>query len=248
MEPIYEKHYHLTDMHSDAFGRAKPAALLSFAQDIAGEHAAILGGGWEQLREKHLFWAVTRHRMEIFCPPKTGETLCIKTWPMTTTRVAYPRCVEGYREDGTRLFRVVSIWVLMDTEKRSLVLPGRSGVEICGCDRGTEGPMPHSILPGRYENNTRRTVLYSDLDRNRHMNNTRYLEWVNDLLPLQFHKEHYLSACSICYMQELLPTQAIHITWEMGEDRLLRLDSHLADSTAEERIFAAQIQFSPDVL
>ncbi len=248
MEPIYEKDYYLSDMHSDAFGRAKPAALLSFAQDIAGEHAAILGGGWAQLQEKKLFWAVTRHRMEIFCPPKTGETLRIKTWPMVTTRVAYPRCVEGYRKDGRLLFRIVSLWVLMDTEKRSLVLPGRSGVEIRGCNFGTEGAAPHSILPGHYENNTCRAVSYSDLDRNQHMNNTRYLEWINDLLPLQFHKEYYPSACSVCYMQELLPAQTLHISWEMDENCLLHLDSRLGDSTAGERIFAAQLQFAPDVL
>ena len=42
MELIYEKTYLLTDMHTDAFGRARPSALLSFAQDIAGEHAALL--------------------------------------------------------------------------------------------------------------------------------------------------------------------------------------------------------------
>ena len=158
MDIIYEKNYVLTDLHSDAFGRAKPASLLSFAQDIAGEHAALLSDNWEELQKKHLFWAVSRHRLEIFCPPKTGETLHLRTWPMVTTRVAYPRCVEGYRQDGTLLFRVVSLWVLMDTEKRSLVLPGRGGLPINGCNFGTEGALPGSIAAGSYENNTLRTV------------------------------------------------------------------------------------------
>ena len=54
MDIIFEKEYALTDMHCDAFGRAKPAALLSFAQDIAGEHAAILSDNWEELQKKHL--------------------------------------------------------------------------------------------------------------------------------------------------------------------------------------------------
>ena len=64
MDIIFEKEYALTDMHCDAFGRAKPAALLSFAQDIAGEHAAILSDNWEELQKKHLFWAVSRHRLD----------------------------------------------------------------------------------------------------------------------------------------------------------------------------------------
>lgn len=248
MEPIFEKEYRLTDMQTDAFGRAKLSALLSFAQDIAGQHAALLSDNWEQLQEKHLFWAVTRHHLEIFTLPRVGETILLRTWPMVTTRVAYPRAVEGYSADGTRLFRMVSLWVLMDTEKRSLVLPGKGGLTINGCNRGCEAPIPGSLTPGQYVNTTSRTVRYSELDRNGHMNNTRYLDWVDDLLPLHFHKEHTVQLCTVCYLQELLPDSTCRLSWQMDEGGLLRLDGTLSDSTAEKRIFAVQIQFADDVL
>ena len=248
MDIFYEKEYALTDIQSDAFGRAKPAALLSFAQDIAGEHAAILADSWEQMQEKHLFWAVSRHRMEIFNPPKTGETILLRTWPMVTTRVAYPRAVEGYRKDGTLLFRVVSLWVLMDTENRSLVLPGRGGLTIDGHNTGTEGPLPGSLLPGDYKNSGVRTVAYSDLDRNQHMNNTRYLEWLGDLLPLSFHQTHYLKSCTICYLQELRYNESLELAWQLQEDGLFSLDGYLENSTARKRIFAAQVQYADDFL
>ena len=248
MKEIYEKEYVLTDMHSNAFGRAKPAALLALAQDIAGEHATLLSDSWEGLQKKHLFWAVSRHRLEIFCPPRTGETLLLRTWPMVTTRVAYPRAVEGYRKDGTLLFRVVSLWILMDTESRSLVLPGKGGLTINGCNRGTEGPLPISLSPGHYENQAVRTVVYSDLDRNQHMNNTRYLDWIEDLMPLAFHRDHYLTSCMICYHQELLPDQALSLSWQLREGGLFSLDGHLTNSAVEKRIFSAQIQYAPVVL
>ena len=248
MEPIYEKTYLLTDMHTDAFGRAKPSALLSFAQDIAGEHAALLSDSWDELQKKHMFWAVSRHNLEIFQTPKIGQHLLLRTWPMVTTRSAYPRAVEGYGEDGTLLFRMVSLWVLMDTEKRSLVLPGRGGLTINGCNRGCEGQIPGSLPPGTFENTTCRTVTFSELDRNRHMNNTRYLEWISDLLPLSFHETHYLSSCKVCYLQEALPEQVLSLSWKMDENGLFSLDGYLAESTPEKRIFAAQIQFRSCVL
>jgi len=248
MEPIYEKSYLLTDMHTDAFGRAKPSALLSFAQDIAGEHAALLSDNWDALQKKHLFWAVSRHNLEVFVTPKVGQTVFLRTWPMVTTRAAYPRAVEGYTEDGSLLFRMVSLWVLMDTEKRSLVLPGRGGLTINGCNRGCEGEIPGSLFPGNYENTSCRTVTYSELDRNRHMNNTRYLEWISDLLPLSFHETHVLSSCTVCYLQELLPGQTLKFSWQIGEDGLLHLDGYLAESTPEKRIFAAQVRFQSCVL
>ena len=248
MELIYEKEYALTDMHTDAFGRAKLSALLSFAQDIAGQHAARLSDSWEQLQEKHLFWAVTRHFLEVFSLPKVGETVLLKTWPMVTTRVAYPRAVEGYGSDGTRLFRMVSLWVLMDTEKRSLVLPGRGGLPISGCDRGCEAPLPISLPPAAYENTASRTVQYSELDRNGHMNNTRYLDWVSDLLPVSFHKTHTVQSCTVCYLQELLPGSSCDLRWQMDGSGLLRLDGVLPDSAGDKRIFAAQVQFCDCVL
>ena len=248
MEPIFEKEYTLTDMQTDAFGRAKPSALLSFAQDIAGEHAASLSDNWEQLQEKHLFWAVTRHYLEVFSLPKVGQTVRLKTWPMVTTRVAYPRAVEGYSADGEKLFRMVSLWVLMDTEKRSLVLPGRGGLTIHGCNRGCEAPIPGSLTPGQYENSTAVTVRYSELDRNGHMNNTRYLDWVDDLLSLAYHKTHRLQSCTVCYLQELLPDSGCHLSWEMDEDGLLRVEGTLLNSTEGKRIFAAQVQFTDCVL
>ena len=248
MELIYEKRYLLTDMHTDAFGRAKPAALLSFAQDIAGEHAAILSDNWDTLQKKHLFWAVSRHNLEVFSIPKVGQTILLRTWPMVTTRSAYPRAVEGYGENGERLFRMVSLWVLMDTEKRSLVLPGRGGLTIDGCNRGCEGQIPGSLPPGSYENTACRTVTYSELDRNRHMNNTRYLEWISNLLPLSFHETHYLSSCKVCYLQELLADQTLRCSWQLDENGLLCLDGYLAESVPEKRIFSAQAQFESCVL
>lgn len=248
MEPIYEKSYTLTDMHTDAFGRAKPSALLSFVQDIAGEHAAILSDSWAELQKKHLFWAVIRHNLEILSVPKIGQTLLLRTWPMVTTRSAYPRAVEGYGEDGTLLFRMVSLWVLMDTEKRSLVLPDRGGLTINGCNRGCEGQIPGSLLPGKYDHCACRTVQFSELDRNRHLNNTRYFDWINDLLPLSFHESHYPSFCKICYLQETLPEQTLNLSWHLGENGLFSLDGYLAESTPGKRIFAAQIQFESCVL
>ena len=245
---IYEKEYELTDMQTDAFGRAKPSALLSFAQDIAGEHAASFSDNWEQLQNKHLFWAVTRHYLEVFTLPKVGDTILLKTWPMVTTRVAYPRAVEGYGKDGTRLFRMVSLWVLMDTEKRSLVLPCRGGLTIDGCNRGCEAPLPISLSPVAYEYTATRRVQYSELDRNGHMNNTRYLDWINDLLPLEFHKTHAIESCTICYLQELLLEQDCNLRWQIDDSGLLRLDGVLSDSTSDKRIFAAQVQFGNCVL
>ena len=167
---------------------------------------------------------------------------------MPTTRVAYPRATVAYDAQGNVLFRTAAIWVLMNTQTRSMVLPGRSGIEIAGTLRGTELAAPGSIAPAVLCNHICRTVGYTELDQNSHMNNTRYLDWVDDLLPSAFHQVHPVREFTVCYLSEAREGQQLHLTWELTEDACLHVEAlrDKADTPDQrERVFAAQIQFSP---
>jgi len=246
MKNIYEKKYKITDLHLDCFGRVKPSVLLFFAQDVAGAHAALLGTGWEALAEKQLFWALIRHKVQITRLPTEGQTVTVQTWPMPTTRVAYPRATVGYDEQGNELFRTVALWVLMDTESRAMVLPGKSGVTVDGCICGGELTPPASIAPIHSENRTVCSVGYTLLDRNGHMNNTRYLDWAFDLLSSRFHQEHPARQINVCYLSEALEGQQITLYWALSEDGLLQVEATReknGDTGKQERVFALEVQF-----
>ena len=108
---IYSQKFTLTDMDVDCFGKLKLSTLLFFAQEVAGKHCIQLGADYETLSKKNLFWAVTRHRVQITRLPVRGETITVETWPMPTTRVAYPRSMVAYDAEGKELFRSISLWV-----------------------------------------------------------------------------------------------------------------------------------------
>lgn len=243
MKPIYTKQFTLTDLHLDRFRRLKPSVLLYFIQEVSGNHAALLGAGWETLAKKNLFWAIIRHRVQITRLPEAGETITLETWPMPTTRVAYPRATVAYDEDGNILFKSVAIWVLMDTNTRAMVLPGKSGVDVPGSVRGIEGEMPTSISVKNPENRVCRKVGYAELDRNGHMNNTYYLNWTDDLLPSDFHREHSLRSFNICYLAEGKEGQEIELLWQLTGEETLCVE---AKTTGEEahRIFAVTADYS----
>jgi len=246
MEPFYKQTFTVTDLHVDRFGRLMPSVLLYFAQEVAGKHAAMLGAGWEALSQKNLFWAVIRHAVQITRLPCRGETVTVETWPMPTTRAAYPRSVIAYDETGGELFRTVSLWVLMDTRTRAMVLPGKSGVIVPGSVRGTELAAPASLTPMPLAGRAQRTVGYTELDRNGHMNNTRYLDWVADLLPSAFHEGHPLRQFTICYLSESKESQQISLNWELLEGPCLRLDGYRQMEDApekSERVFSVQALF-----
>lgn len=62
MEPIFQQDFQVQDMCVDRYGRLKPSTLLYFAQEIAGRHCDELA---DTLESHRLFWAVTRHRVQI---------------------------------------------------------------------------------------------------------------------------------------------------------------------------------------
>ena len=251
MKPIYQQEFYINDAAVDCFGRLKPSMLLFYVQEVAGIHATSLGAGYDALIAKNLFWAILRTHVQISRLPRSGETIRLETWPMPTSRVAYPRSVVAYDETGEEVFRAISLWCLMDTESRSMVLPGKSGVMVEGTLRGNELAVPGSLAIKTLENTAARTVRFSDLDRNGHMNNTRYMEWIGDLLPAAFHRSHTPMELTICYHSEAMEGEALEVNYEMKEGGLFQVDAwrEIAPGTnSHHRVFVAQVQYGQNIL
>lgn len=241
MEPIFQTETTLTDLHCDRFGNLKPSALLFLAQEAAGGHCKALSLDWDTLAGRGLFWAIIRHRVQVTRLPRSGQTIRLETWPMPTTRVAYPRSVVAYDEQGRELFRSISLWVLMDSEKRAMVLPGRSGVEVAGILRGTELPSPPSLAPLTLACRVQRRVCFTDLDCNGHMNNARYLDWVADLLPSDFHAAHPIRDMTLGYVAEAREGDVLEVSWQAQADGRLELEIQRREGEQTHRIFCARI-------
>ena len=242
MEPIYIDQFTISDLQCDRFGRLKPSAILWLVQEMAGRHCKILGLDWNTLAGKGMFWAIIRHRVQVKQMPRQGDTIRIETWPMPTSRVAYPRNVVAFDDRGNELFRTTSLWVLMDMHSRAMILPGKSGVEVSGVLRGDELPVPGSLPPVQLSGRHTRTVAFTDLDLNGHMNNCRYLDWAMDLLPSQFHQDHPLQDLTLGYLAEAKEADALTLCHQLQQDNL-RLEIQRCQDGKEQRIFCADVHF-----
>ena len=186
-------------------------------------------------------WAISRQKIQITRLPHVGETITVETWPMPTTKVAYPRSTVGYDEKGNELFRAISLWVLMDCDTRNMITPGKSGIMVTGTLRGLELAAPHSLIVKPLGSMTRRRVGFTELDRNGHMNNTRYLDWIDDLLPSAFHKENPVKEITVCYLSEAMEGQDVDISWDL-KDGVLTVDGHRVqegETDLHQRVFSA---------
>lgn len=243
MEPIYSQNFTITDLHVDCYGRLLPSKILFLMQEVAGIHFAQLSMDYDTLAQRGLFWAITRNKVQITRLPMRGETIRLETWPMPTTRVAYPRSIVAYDETGNEVFRSITLWVLMDLHNRSMVLPNKSGIEVAGTLRGNELSSPLGLPAKALRNRSSRRVCFTDLDRNGHMNNTKYLDWIYDLLPSGFHRGRNLRELTLSYLNEAREGQQLDISWDFPEEGCLMMDAHRNQEGKAERIFAAKILF-----
>ena len=246
MKPIFEKTYTVRDCDVDRYGRLTPARILFFAQDVAGNHCVDLALDYETLAQKRLFWAVIRHRVQVSRYPRQGETITVQTWPMPTTRSAYPRSTVAYDGKGNELFRAISLWVLMDLDSRAMILPGKSGVEVQGVLMGSELAAPGSMALIPAPNSKEREVAFTDLDRNGHMNNCRYLEWVADLLPSAFHEGNEAKEFTVCYLSEAREGQKLRLNWALSDGPQLAVDALREEGNASaghSRVFSVRMLF-----
>ena len=246
MKSVCQQLFNVTDTETDRYGRLKPSAILHFAQQAAQTHCLQLGTDWETLSKRNLFWAVLRHRVQVSRLPSVGETVTVHTWPMPTTRSAFPRATAAYDAQGNELFRIISLWVRMDAESRNMVLPGKSGIAVAGTVCGNELAVPGSIVPKPLSTIVPRQVGFSELDRNGHMNNTRYLDWIMDLLPSEFHAAHPVREFTVCYLSEALEKQQIDLHWQLDSDGLLQAEGYRtrqSEPEKSERVFASHVLF-----
>ena len=241
MEPIYIQEFEITDNTVDCYGRLKLSMLLYFVQEVAGKHFNRISMDYDALANLGMFWAIIRQKVQITRLPLRGEKLRVETWPMPTTRVAYPRSVVAYDEAGNECFRSISIWVLMDINTRNMILPGKSGISVLGTLRGMELTAPGSLVPKELHNHRNRTVYFTDLDRNGHMNNTKYMDWIDDLLPSAFHSSHSVKEFTVCYLSEAREGQTLDLHYDFLEEGTLQVDAHRISENKDERVFSARL-------
>ena len=98
-------------------------------------------------------------------------------------------------------------------------------------------------MPKDLHSSRKRSVCFTDLDRNGHMNNTRFLDWIDDLLPSPFHERHSVKEFTVCYLSEAREGQELDLHWDFLEEGCMQVDAHRLSGTKDERVFSARIQF-----
>lgn len=184
---IYEKQFKLRNADVDLYRRLRPSVLLTMLQEAAIAHTEALGMGRDKTLDRGLLWVVVLQRISIRRMPVYDEVIDLRTWAGKTMHVFFPRYFRITGADGQVLIEGSALWTLMDQTTRSAVFPDEHEVVIPGVVTGMESPLPRPPRSIPLTGEAVFTVPYSYLDLNGHMNNVRYLDLAEDVLPPELH-------------------------------------------------------------
>lgn len=194
----------------DLNGRLLPSAILDMFQEAAGQHAEILGCGFENFSKKGLLWVIVRSKFEVIKSPEVHSTVFVKTWPLPPTRLSYRRDYLMADENGDVLIKATSDWVVIDSNTRSfakadMVYPEN---EEYITDLSIQEKLKKLHTPEMTGQAFVVTPSYCDIDRNGHVNNTKYAEYVlNALNPECIN----IKSFQIDYHKEVLKGEPLYI-------------------------------------
>lgn len=227
---IYRRELSLTALDVDRYQRLRMSALFRYLQRSAVIHTTELGCGKDRTLERGLLWVVARVRIEVNRLPGYEDTVELESRPGDMMHIIFPRHVTLKSPEGEEYLRATSLWMLADAKTRRMVFPARYGIEIPGCrDDAAIRDLPEirEIHPQR---EMIRTVRYSDIDINGHVNNTHYPDWLDDLFDEEFHRTHFWKSLQINYMNEIPAGSEVHLGVEQAGNKVLvegRTDSQV---------------------
>lgn len=211
VRPEWSAEHVIRSYEVDPQGLARLPIFCCFMQEAAYAHAEHFGLGHTQLAPRNMSWVLSRMRIEVERRPRWGETVRLRTWPSGRDRLFYTRDFQITNDAGDLLLLASTAWFVIDLGQRERVLPDWWS----GCDLPI-GPPVFSAKLKRLKQcacveGTVQTVNYGDLDQNGHVSNIRYVEWMLNHLPQEFHQRHMLRSLEVNYLNEAVCGHEISI-------------------------------------
>lgn len=175
--------YTETDMNKNL----KISALMGYFQNAATEQLKDMGFSPAYLYSKNIAFLLSKLKIAIYRSPRAEENIIIKTWPKSIKGVAYNRDFIVCDENGIIIAEALSIWTAVNIIERKILRPSfvESDVPMPQMSQfsASIGKIERIVTPSDMNYSFTKNVRYSDIDTNRHMNNTVYAEIISDSIP-----------------------------------------------------------------
>ncbi|MDR2952154.1 MAG: acyl-ACP thioesterase [Treponema sp.] len=224
-------------------------AAFQFFQEAAISHAENLGVGREAMAKTGQGWILSRISVKINRRPRYYEIVTVRTWPRGWEKLFAVRDFDILDKDDVPVIQARSCWLIVDLEKRRPLRPQ----SVMGALPQNEGLDALAQSPANLaeranlQKTGERKALYTDIDYNGHVNNVRYIQWIEDALDPQLLEEAEKMRLNVNYSREVLSGEAVEIfstkCEEGGPERVFAFEGRKTGKESEsETAFRAELR------
>jgi len=241
---LFKKEYQVSLSDVDFTKKMKLSALLNCFQDIAGLASDQHNVGVSVLEKENLAWVLVRFYLHFERIPTLDEIISIGTWHQEARKFEIDRSFVVYDQSGSIIVKAISTWVIMDKASRKIQKLGIFGERFPRINKPKIIDYPVKKLKdfGSLEQVYLKTVGYSDVDFNGHLNNSKYIDYIMDCFNLESHKKYQVKSIMVNFLTETLPgeTMALYKDTSDLNDQLVYIEGvKLAD---DKIIFKSQLE------
>lgn len=174
-------HFDIRGTDTDHHDQLNLSALFSYMQEAAFRHFEEYAPD-RDLGERGLCWVLIRLSVRLQRWPQWKETVAVQTWQSGIRRLTFLRQYRFLDQTGGIIGEATSEWLIVDQKKHKPAKPPQEWADTVpasrevGCERlDSNYQWPEKPILVKYAD-------YSDIDRNQHVNNTRYVAWSIDAI------------------------------------------------------------------
>jgi acyl-ACP thioesterase len=243
--PVYEETYPVFSFLLDPGKRLGIPAAFGILGDAAGRDARRRGWGFDEMLRRNQAWVLLRAKMDVGRQPAWGEMITLRTWPKLMEGVVAYRDFQVLDSNRSVLMAGSTAWTMMDiTTRKPVRMIGKEydTGELANLHAITGKPSkiswPSSLVVSR-----RLIAEYGHLDMNNHVNNSRYIEWVMNTVPVDVLLTRNLRSVEVNFIAEVKQMDELDIMVPAASPDPDIFEGFVKFSSGNSPAFAARFTF-----
>ncbi|MFX4260793.1 acyl-[acyl-carrier-protein] thioesterase [Pelotomaculum propionicicum] len=183
---------------------ASPVTVLNFFEEVAARQSEECGYGLGKLMSQGQIWILTNWSIQMERYPGWMEDVIVETKVCSFERFYAYREFKIRDKNKMILGTADSRWIFYDLKRNRPVRVPPDIAVVFGVDgmQAAGGRFPEIESAESCEQKLEFMVRLSDIDMYRHVNNTRYVEWMLEAVPVDVHREYLPVKIEVAYKKE----------------------------------------------
>lgn len=214
-----EKKYEIVFKDINEDGKCRITTIMGYLTDIALAHAEAGGlDFFEEVRNGRSLVFVD-YSIKIDKYPNYREIVTVKTHVEIMEKFYAIRKYYGYNSKGEQLFEAEALGITFDIKNRKMLKVPDEYFDLYGVER-KKYPKPNRVKIADINEITTEQefkIRHTDKDSNRHVNNTKYMEWAMNAFPNGVLDHYEVKSVDVKFEKEIQAEDDIRIQSQLVE-------------------------------